>query len=188
MSEVRADVVGAAIEVFREKGYERATVREIADRAGLGISSLYFHVRSKEELCLAIVRPTLEEGAEWMEELVASEEPPLDKLRTAIIRAVALYDRHPEVYIYLSDFFPIVARADPELTERPKRAWEALVAQVLADQEAPEERDAKLLSYAILGMFTSMHRWYRPAGAVSSDVLANLYADLLVEGLRKRHS
>ena len=52
---VRADVVEAAIAVFREKGYERATVREIAYRAGLGTSTLYFHVKSKEELYLAAV-------------------------------------------------------------------------------------------------------------------------------------
>lgn len=185
MSVTRTDLLDAAVEVFREKGYERATVREIAERAGLGVSSLYLHVRSKEELCLALVRPVLEEGAEWMEELVAAPEPPLDKLRVAIVQAVKLYDRHPEVYIYLSDFFPVVARTDPDLPQRPKRAWEALVAQVLESGGTTDSR-AKLLSYGILGMFTSLHRWYEPGGAQTAEELADLYADMLIEGLRAR--
>lgn len=185
MSDVPEVLVRAAIEVFREKGYERATVREIAARAGLGVSSLYFHVRSKEELCLAVVRPAIESGADWMEDLVEAPEPPLEKLRAAIRRAVELYDHHPEISIYLSDFFPVVARTDPDLPERPKRAWEALVAQVV-ESEGRDPADAKLLSYGILGTFTSLHRWYRPEGRRSAAELANLYADMLIDGLRAR--
>ena len=45
---VREDVAEAALAVFLAKGYDRATVREIADRAGLQVSSLYAHIGSKE--------------------------------------------------------------------------------------------------------------------------------------------
>lgn len=187
MSDVRADVIQAAIEVFREKGYERATVREIAARAQIGISSLYFHAKSKEELCLAVVRPVLEAGAEWMEHLVDAPEPPLEKLRTAILRSVEVYEKHPEIDIYLSDFFPIVARIEPSLHERPKRAWEALVRQVLEHEERDTD-DAKLLAFGILGLFTSLHRWYVPGGPVTADALADLYSSMLIDGLRARPS
>jgi len=40
----------AAIELFRERGFDGATLREIARHAGMGASSIYRHVRSKEEL------------------------------------------------------------------------------------------------------------------------------------------
>jgi AcrR family transcriptional regulator len=185
--EVRADVVQAAIEVFREKGYERATVREIADRAGLGTSSLYFHVRSKEELALAAVHPVVEAGATWLEELGAADLPPDAKLRAAIVRAVELYDRHPEVTIYLSDFYPVVDRLLPEAGERAKAAWAELVRQVLeADGDTVDPRRARLLAYGVLGMASWMHRWYRSDGPVSSTELGELYADLILDGLRPR--
>jgi AcrR family transcriptional regulator len=185
--EVRADVVAAAIEVFREKGYERATVREIAERAGLGTSSLYFHVRSKEQLALAAVRPVVEEGAAWLEELVASDQPPEEKLRAAIVRAVELYERHPAVTLYLSDFYPVVDRLLPEAGERAKAAWAELVRQVLAAGGAPvDERRARLLSFAVLGMASWMHRWFRPDGPVGATELGHLYADLVLDGLRPR--
>jgi AcrR family transcriptional regulator len=185
--EVRSDVVQAAVEVFREKGYERATVREIADRAGLGTSSLYFHVRSKEELALAAVAPVIEAGATWLEELASSDVAPEEKLRAAIVRAVELYDRHPEVTIYLSDFYPVVDRLLPEAGERAKAAWADLVRQVLeADGAEVEPGRARLLAYGVLGMASWMHRWYRSEGRVSATELGHLYADLVLDGLRPR--
>ena len=42
-------------------------MREIADRAGLQVSSLYAHIGSKEALFVELIRPVLEVGTEWVE-------------------------------------------------------------------------------------------------------------------------
>ncbi len=46
----RARLLEAARELFRERGFDGATLRAIAARADMGASSIYRHVRSKEEL------------------------------------------------------------------------------------------------------------------------------------------
>jgi AcrR family transcriptional regulator len=46
----RERIRNAATDLFRERGFDGATLREIARRAGMGASSIYRHVRSKEEL------------------------------------------------------------------------------------------------------------------------------------------
>lgn len=46
----RAIILAAARELFSEKGFDGATLRDIAKRAGMGVSSLYRHIQSKEEL------------------------------------------------------------------------------------------------------------------------------------------
>lgn len=48
----RALIRQAALELFREKGFDKATLRAIAARAGMGASSIYRHVESKEELLI----------------------------------------------------------------------------------------------------------------------------------------
>jgi len=48
----RARIRQAALELFREKGFDGATLRAIASRAGMGASSIYRHVKSKEELLI----------------------------------------------------------------------------------------------------------------------------------------
>jgi hypothetical protein len=40
--------------------------------------------------------------------------------------------------------------------------------------------------YAILGLINSVHRWYRPGGRLSMKQVADLCADLLLNGLRPR--
>lgn len=48
----RSRIREAFAEVHREVGFDRATLRAIAERAGMGASSLYRHIRSKEELLI----------------------------------------------------------------------------------------------------------------------------------------
>lgn len=49
----RRNVFAAALKLFRRHGFERTTMREIADAAGLSLGAAYHHFRSKEELLLA---------------------------------------------------------------------------------------------------------------------------------------
>ena len=48
----REKIREAARSLFRERGFDGATLRAIAARAGMGASSIYRHVRSKEELLI----------------------------------------------------------------------------------------------------------------------------------------
>jgi AcrR family transcriptional regulator len=58
----RARIREAARALFRERGFDRATLREIADRAGMGASSIYRHVRTKHELLVLELAELQEEA------------------------------------------------------------------------------------------------------------------------------
>ncbi|MGH0034113.1 MAG: TetR/AcrR family transcriptional regulator [Myxococcota bacterium] len=60
--ESRARIRRAARELFRERGFDGATLRAIAQRAGMGASSIYRHVRSKEELLILELADLQEEA------------------------------------------------------------------------------------------------------------------------------
>ena len=67
----RARIRRAARELFREKGFDGATLRAIAERAGMGASSIYRHVESKEELLIAELAELQEEA--WRRFRLADE-------------------------------------------------------------------------------------------------------------------
>ena len=52
----KARILGAAEEVFAARGFEGASTREIAARAGVNISSLHYHWESKETLYFTVFR------------------------------------------------------------------------------------------------------------------------------------
>jgi AcrR family transcriptional regulator len=58
--EKRERLKAAALALFSEKGYERSSVEEVADRAGLAVGSFYQHFRSKRQLLLVLMDDLLE--------------------------------------------------------------------------------------------------------------------------------
>ena len=58
----RERIRAAARELFREKGFDGATLRAIAGRAGMGASSIYRHVQTKEELLVQELADLQEEA------------------------------------------------------------------------------------------------------------------------------
>jgi AcrR family transcriptional regulator len=58
----RARIRAAARELFRESGFDGATLRAIGARAGMGASSIYRHVQSKHELLILELTDTQEEA------------------------------------------------------------------------------------------------------------------------------
>jgi TetR/AcrR family transcriptional regulator, regulator of cefoperazone and chloramphenicol sensitivity len=52
----RSRLLEAAADVFAERGYHAATIKEITDRAGASLASVNYHFRDKSELYAAVLR------------------------------------------------------------------------------------------------------------------------------------
>jgi AcrR family transcriptional regulator len=59
--QTRASILEAALEMFRERGYERTTMRAIADAAGVALGNAYYYFHSKEHLIQAFYGRTHDE-------------------------------------------------------------------------------------------------------------------------------
>lgn len=51
----RHDILQVAAGLFRHRGYERTSVRQIADALGIKSGSLFYHLASKEEILVAVI-------------------------------------------------------------------------------------------------------------------------------------
>jgi AcrR family transcriptional regulator len=65
----RPSIFEAAMAVFSEKGFEKATVDEIAERVGIAKGTIYYNYGSKKNLFLSLI----EEGIERLETAVKKE-------------------------------------------------------------------------------------------------------------------
>ena len=73
-----------AAECFRDKGYTASSVREIADRVGLEPSSLYSHIRSKEEILIRVCKDCAELYHSKLDE-ICGKIPDAERRISAII-------------------------------------------------------------------------------------------------------
>ncbi|MCD4743854.1 MAG: TetR/AcrR family transcriptional regulator [Desulfobacteraceae bacterium] len=97
----RLQILEAAKEVFSSKGYNAATMEEIADAAELSPGTLYIYFKNKEELHTFLSIDMLKHIAEDIEAVAQNDELPgmkLDNLRDVFI---AVYEQDPMILISL---------------------------------------------------------------------------------------
>jgi len=64
--DTKAEIHQAALELFSTRGYEKTSLREIAERVGITKASLYYHYSSKHELLKAIIGSFFEDLNEML--------------------------------------------------------------------------------------------------------------------------
>src|SRR5512140_3262263 len=99
----RNDILDAAAQVFREKGFHGASMADIADGVNLQKASLYHHVASKQEILLELLERALATLEEQIMEVTAQPLPPNEKLRLMIrayLQALAEYPDLSSVLLF----------------------------------------------------------------------------------------
>ncbi|MDE3153561.1 MAG: TetR/AcrR family transcriptional regulator [Acidobacteriota bacterium] len=111
LSEFRcAEILTAARGVFARKGFQAATMDDIAGAAGVGKGTLYLYYRSKRDIYLA----SLEHGLRALSALTAAEVAAAarieDKIRAFVLTKVRYFDEQRDFYrIYHAEFGNVVA-------------------------------------------------------------------------------
>jgi AcrR family transcriptional regulator len=85
---VRQRIVDAAIEVFGEMGYQRATVQDVVRASGLSVGAVYTYFKNKEELFLVACACEVDRQKADLRLRMAELGPVTDRLRAAIDWAV----------------------------------------------------------------------------------------------------
>ncbi len=124
----RAKIHQAALTLFRERGFDGATLRAIAAEAGMGASSIYRHVRSKEELLI--------------DELADQQE---EAWRTFRRQSPRDHSTHQRLSHFLDVQHALLA-ADPDLTMIALRAITRREARVAKRVLALNDRTIGLLA------------------------------------------
>ncbi|MFD3688216.1 TetR/AcrR family transcriptional regulator [Nocardiopsis sp. NPDC058631] len=60
-SDTKAEIQAVALDLFARKGFERTSLREIAERLGITKAALYYHFPSKNDLLKSLVEPLVQD-------------------------------------------------------------------------------------------------------------------------------
>lgn len=93
----RARIHAAARELFRERGFDATTLRAIAARAGMGTSSIYRHIRSKEELLVEQLGDLQEEAWQRFRKGEDRVAPARERMRHFLDAEHALLAKDPDL-------------------------------------------------------------------------------------------
>lgn len=100
-SKRKQEIYQVSAKLFRKKGYTASTMREIAEIVGLEPSSLYSHIKSKEEILIDICNDCAELFAEGMARIIADKESPQTKLNALIDLHIDMaYNRPSSITVF----------------------------------------------------------------------------------------
>ena len=92
-----------AAQLFQEKGYKAASMRELANRVGLKVSSLYSHIGSKEELLQKICFDSADLFNKGILEIETLDGTTFDKIEAIITLHVRIVNSNPSSITVFND-------------------------------------------------------------------------------------
>lgn len=184
----RDDILDAAAQVFRQKGFHGASMADIAETVQLQKASLYHHVSSKQEILLALLDRALEMLFEQIE-LIAKQPLPADeKLRQMVRVYLRLLAENGDLSAVLLFEHRSLEPAQ-QIRHIPNRdRFEVLWRDVLGDGVRSglfSCADTDLAVRALMGILNWTLTWYRPDGPLTIEQIADQYTGLLLNGLMK---
>lgn len=179
----RGLILRTAASLFRSRGYERTSVREIAEAAQMTSGSLFYHFASKEEVLVTI----MEEGVRSIMSSVAASlvgESRLPERLHAMMRGhlrALLGPTLDAMTVLLYEWRSLSAPAQARVLAS-RDDYERLWAKPLNEAAAQGlvDSDTVLLRQTVLGALNWTTQWYRPSGRLDIDALAERMFGLLL--------
>jgi AcrR family transcriptional regulator len=182
------EICRVAARVFYEKGYDGASMQDIAKAVGLTKAGLYHHVGSKDRLLYEIMNYGMDILDETVLQKVKDIADPQEKLRQTIVGHIDLIvrARDQEITVILHENRSLRGALRKKINGR-KREYihylEGLIAQVQERSGATPLLSPPLAAFALLGIVNWLYQWYRSEGLTKQDELTQAYVDFFFRGL-----
>ncbi len=183
-------VFQAALRLFREKGYHATSMQDIAEAVGLYKGSLYHYIDGKEDLLIHAFERGMGSLLGEIEDVLRDTRlDPATQLRRAIAAHVAAVAENLDALtVYLHEWRSFGGEQASTVTAQRERYAGLLGGIVARGVEAGQfkETDVRMATLGILGMCNWLYHWYRPDGRLTPGQIADVFADMVLDGLRKR--
>src|SRR3954452_22706569 len=137
----RAAILDAALEVFAKRGYNGASIDEIAQAAGISKALIYEHFPSKKDLHVSLLERHTQEIFVRLSQTADTDDPGDVRLRNGVDAFLQWVETHPEAFrlLFRDTFEPEVAEV---LNRLQAQATGAIAALMAAEpiQRAPDDR------------------------------------------------
>ena len=181
----RQQILDTAGTLFQRDGYHATSMRAIARNVQLQGSSLYAHIRSKEELLRAIVEQAAD-SFQTAVEAVDAKPPPPERLR-ALVRAhlSVVRDRLPHATVFFHEWEHLPPGLRRRLVAR-RDAYQAIFRRTIeagVKDGSFTVEDPGLATLFVMSSLNWTYQWLDPDGRLPLDALAERYAELILRAL-----
>jgi AcrR family transcriptional regulator len=179
----RENILRAAARLYARRGFQGASVADLAKACKASKSLIYHYFPSKEDILHEVMTAHLDELVTAATEATRSGSPQ-EKLRALTEAFMRLYvgaqDDHK---VLLNELENLAPKRRAEVIGKQRRIIAAV--EELIGEIRPETGPLALpLAMLFFGMINWTHTWFRAEGRVSADRLADMAVDVMLNGVR----
>lgn len=180
----RAQLVDVGRLVFAKRGFEGASIEEIADRAKVTRPVVYEHFGGKEGLYAVVIEREMEYLVRRITEAIATGTP-RERIEAAALAFLSYVKDHPDGFAVLTHDAPVTTAGggmSSLLNDMAERVGDVFAASFKAAGYDP--KSAPIYAHALVGMVTFVGQWWTHARKPAVEEVASHIAALAWMGLR----
>ena len=178
-------VLSASSALFASKGYERATVRDVAQATGMSLAGLYYYFKGKEELLFLIQFRVFQSLCENLREITMKETNPRACLHRMIKMHFKYFIRHMndlkvcsrEIESLDGSFYQKVAEKRKEYFDLTQSIFERI-----STTSGGSSADSRLAALYLFGTLNWIYQWYRPGRDPDAGEMASQLSGIYLNG------
>jgi TetR/AcrR family transcriptional regulator, cholesterol catabolism regulator len=182
------EILDAAAKVFLQNGYEASSLQEIATNVGILKGSIYYYIKTKEDLLFEIIRRSQEDYTKTREEdaATAAASAPV-RLAAFITRWTTLSPKQRDWGEVAEGSFTRLSPARLKVVIERRDDFSDYVKQIItqgiAEGAFDPSVDVSLATISVFELLRSTRQWHHPRGRLSKAAVAEWYSVFIVRGL-----
>ncbi|WP_052867491.1 TetR/AcrR family transcriptional regulator [Streptomyces niger] len=181
-------LLATATRLFAEQGYDRTSVQEIVEAAGVTKGALYHYFGSKDDLLHEVYGRVLRLQQERLDHFANADAPVERRLREAAADVVVTtIENLDDTKIFFRSMHQLSPEKDKQVRAERRRYHERFRALIEEGQRAgvfTADVPADLIVDYHFGSVHHLGTWYREGGPLTPQQVADHLADLLLRALR----
>ena len=176
-----------ARQLFASKGFDRTSLRDIADEAKITKAALYYYFPNKDALYERVVLESLETLVRVVSAAVEQHQSPTDRVLAYMRASADFLDERRDQWLAGSNAF----RQGPQNEQRLKAVklrdtYEKLLRQCIMDGIVTGEFrpvDASMAGRFLLSTLNHLSRWHKPGGRLTAHEVMEQFVNMALYGL-----
>lgn len=180
-----AKILEHATAIFYEKGYERASIRDLSRASGMSLAGLYYYFESKEKLLYVIQKHLFVSVMELIRERLKDETDPEQRLRIFILAHLEYFLANPKSMKVLSHEDDVLSgELGKEITSLKRQYYHCCADLVDALKAAKGLKfNSRVAVLSLFGMMNWIYTWYNANVDGDAAVLACEIGNVFLKGI-----
>jgi AcrR family transcriptional regulator len=181
-----AKILTHAINVFYEKGYEGASMRDLSRASGMSLAGMYHYFESKEKLLYLIQKHTFNTIVKQLRGKLDSAINPEERIRVLILNHLEYFLANQKAMKVLSHEDEVLKNGFGGKVRALKREYYRICLDVLEDFKRVNQLhfSTRVAVLSLFGMMNWIYTWYNPRIDGDAAKLAKEMGDIFLRGVQ----